>query len=150
MLKYLQLDFLPKSSDIALLILRIALAAQMLTAHGWGKLMSFSENADKFPDPLHVGNTTSAVLAILGEVVCSILLILGLFTRPAAIGSAITMAVAFLLVHGGKLSGEGNGELAFLYLVGFLVILIAGPGRFSLDEVLRSGAGATEAKGKSP
>jgi putative oxidoreductase len=75
-------------------------------------------------------------LAIVGEVVCSLLLILGLFTRPAAIGGMVTMAVAFLLIHGGKLSGEGNGELAFLYLIGFTAILIAGPGRFSLDALL--------------
>ena len=150
MLKYLQLDFLPKNADLALLLLRVALGAQMLTAHGWGKLMSFSENAANFPDPLHVGHTTSAALAIVGEVVCSILLILGLFTRPAAIGSAITMTVAFLLIHGGKLRGENNGELAFLYLIGFLAILIAGPGRFSLDDVLRGSPRAKAAEGRLP
>jgi putative oxidoreductase len=149
MLKYLQLDVLPKCPDAAILVLRVALGVQMLTAHGWGKLVSFSEKAAQFPDPLHVGNTTSAALAIAGEVVCSVLLVLGLFTRPAAIGSLITMTVAFLLVHGGKLSGEGNGELAFLYLIGFLAILIAGPGRFSLDATLRGKGSSYRREGQS-
>jgi putative oxidoreductase len=49
----------------------------------------------------------------------------------------VTMSVAFFWVHGGKLVGEGNGELAFMYLIGFLTIFIAGPGRFSVDSKLK-------------
>lgn len=146
MLKYLQLDFIPKHVDLALLLLRVALGAQMLTAHGWGKLMSFSANAANFPDPLGVGNATSAALAIVGEVVCSVLLILGLLTRPAALGGIITMTVAFVMIHGGRLSGDNNGELAFLFLIGFLAIFIAGPGRFSLDATLTRAAPAKAGK----
>jgi putative oxidoreductase len=144
LLKCLQLDFVPRSTDLALLVLRVALGAQMLWAHGWGKLMSFSEKAATFPDPLGVGNSTSMALAIVGEVVCPVFLILGAFTRIAAVYAAITMSVAFFLVHGGKLMGEGNGELAFLYLVGFVALLIAGGGRFSVDAKL--GGGASGAK----
>jgi putative oxidoreductase len=131
--KQLQLEFIPKSTDLALLLLRVALGTQMIVAHGWGKLAKFSEMAPTFPDPLHVGHTTSLVLATLGEALCTALLVLGLFTRPAAMGAVVTMGVAFLLVHGGKFVGEGNGELSFVYLVGFLTIFLAGPGRFSLD-----------------
>ena|ERR1700677_4712484 len=132
-LKLLRLEFLPTFGDIGLLILRAAFGAQMLIAHGWPKLASFSEKAGSFPDPLGIGHTTSAVLAIIGEVLCSVLLCLGFLTRFAALGSATTMAVAFLFVHGGKLMGPNHGEMAFLYLVGFVVILLAGPGRYSLD-----------------
>ena len=135
-LKCLQLDFVPRSTDLALLVLRVALGAQLLVGHGWGKLMSYSEKAATFEDPLGVGNTTSMALAVFGEVVCSALLILGAFTRLAALGCAVTMSVAFFLVHGGKLSGANSGEMAFLYLVGFVAVLIAGPGRFALDTKL--------------
>jgi putative oxidoreductase len=137
MLKLLQLSFLPSSVDLGLLVLRVAFAGQLIFGHGWGKLASFSEKAANFPDPLGVGNTTSAVLAVLGEVVCSVLIFFGLFTRLAAIGAMVTMSVAFFWVHGGKLVGEGNGELAFMYLIGFLTIFIAGPGRFSVDSKLK-------------
>jgi putative oxidoreductase len=102
--------------------------------------MTFSEKAATFPDPLGVGHTTSMALAVFGEVVCMSLLIVGAFTRLAALGGAVTMAVAFLLIHGGKLMGDGNGEMAFLYLVGFVAILIAGGGRFSVDAKLGGGS----------
>jgi putative oxidoreductase len=136
MIKMLQLAFIPQSVDLALLVLRVSLGGQMILAHGWGKLASFPEMAAAFPDPLHIGHTTSAALAITGEVLCSLLIALGFFTRPAAIGAIITMSVAFVLIHGAKLVGEHNGELAFLYLVGFVTIFLAGPGRFSIDSKL--------------
>jgi putative oxidoreductase len=135
-IRRLQLDLVPTSTHCAILLLRIALGAQMLLGHGWGKLMSFSEKAATFPDPLGVGHTTSMALAVFGEVVCMSLLIVGAFTRLAALGGAVTMAVAFFLVHGGKLSGANNGEMAFLYLVGFVAIFLAGPGCFALDTKL--------------
>jgi putative oxidoreductase len=129
----LKLDFLPRNPDIALALLRVMLGTQMLLAHGWGKLAGYSELSGKFPDPLHVGSATSLALAIVGEVLCSALIMVGAFTRPAALGLMITMLVALFGVHGGKLTGEGNGELAFVYLVGFTAIFIAGAGRYSID-----------------
>ena len=108
----------------------------MLIGHGWGKLMTFSAKSTTFPDPLGVGHTTSMALAVFGEVVCMSLLVVGAFTRLAALGGAVTMAVAFFLVHGGKLSGANSGEMAFLYLVGFVAIFLTGPGCFALDTKL--------------
>ena len=95
--------------------------------------MNFSSMSGQFGDPFGVGRTPSLVLAIIGEVVCSSLLVLGLFTRVAALGAAITRGTAFWLVHGGKLMGDGNGELAFLYLGGVVALFLAGGGKFSLD-----------------
>lgn len=136
LIRRLQLDLIPHFSNLALLLLRVALGGQMLVAHGWPKLITFASKASSFPDPLGVGSATSLTLAVFGEVVCSILLIVGAFTRLAAIGAAATMAVAFFLVHGGKLVGDGNGEMAFLYLVGFVAIFLSGPGRLALDSKL--------------
>ena len=135
-IRRLQLDLVPTSTSLAILLLRVALGTQMLLGHGWPKLMTFSEKAATFPDPLGVGHTTSMALAVFGEVVCSALLVVGAFTRLAALSGAVTMSVAFFLVHGGKLMGEGNGEMAFLYLVGFAAIFLTGPGCFALDSKL--------------
>jgi len=136
LIRRLQLDLVPTSINCAILLLRIALGVQMLLGHGWGMLMSFSEKAATFPDPLGVGHTTSMALAVFGEVVCMSLLVVGAFTRLAALGGAVTMAVAFFLVHGGKLGGANSGEMAFLYLVGFVAIFLTGPGCFALDTKL--------------
>lgn len=141
-IRRLQLDLVPTSTNFGLTLLRVALGAQMLIGHGWPKLMSFSAKAASFPDPLGVGHSTSMALAIFGEVVCMALLVAGAFTRLAALGGAVTMAVAFVLVHGGKLTGANSGEMAFLYLVGFVAIFIAGGGCFSVDAKLGGGSRA--------
>jgi putative oxidoreductase len=129
----LRLDFLPTSTDLGLLILRLWLGGSLMILHGWSKLMDYQKLSGSFPDPLKVGHQMSLTLAVIGEVLCPILLILGLFTRFAALGSAVTMAVAFFLVHEMALKGPRSGEMAFIYLAGFITILLAGPGRFALD-----------------
>lgn len=135
-MKFLHLSFIPRSGDLALLVLRLWHASALLMLHGWGKLTGFSAMADQFVDPFGLGKTPSLVLAIGGEVVCTTLLILGLFTRIAALGAGATMATAFWFVHEAKLSGEGNGELAFLYLGVWVALFIGGAGKYSIDAKL--------------
>jgi putative oxidoreductase len=130
---FLRLEFLPSSTDLALLVLRLWIGGSMLVLHGWGKLASFNQTAAKFADPLGIGSTASAALAVFGEVGCSILIILGFLTRFAALGGAITMGVAFFIVHKAHLTGSNSGEMSYLYLAGFVAILIAGSGKFALD-----------------
>lgn len=132
-MKFLHLNFLPRSADTALLLLRLWYGGSLLLLHGLGKAKNFSTMSQQFGDPIGIGPTPSLVLAIFGEVVCTTLIVLGLFTRVAAIGAATTMAVAFWFVHGGKLVGANNGELAFLYLGVFVALVVAGAGKFSVD-----------------
>lgn len=132
-MKFLHLNFLPRNTDAALLLVRLWFGGSMLLLHGWGKLMNFSSMAEKFADPFGIGKTASLGLAVFGEVVCAALLVLGLFTRFAALALLITMAVAFWFAHGGKLTGQGNGEMAFLYLGAYVALLVGGGGKFSVD-----------------
>jgi putative oxidoreductase len=129
----LRLDFIPASADCGLLALRLWLGISMLALHGWTKLSNFQAKAGDFGDPLGIGSKASLSLAVFGEVVGSLLVILGLFTRFGALAVMITMGVAFFLVHGAKFGGPKSGELAFIYLGGFFAIFLAGPGRFSID-----------------
>ena len=46
------------------------------------------------------------------------------------------MGVAFWVAHGGKLTGQGNGEMAFLYLGACAVLFLTGGGRYSADASL--------------
>lgn len=134
MQKILRLEFIAQSPDLGLLVLRLWLGISMLWLHGWSKLMDLFAGKTSFPDPLGIGELPSFLLAILAEVGCSALLVLGLGTRLAALALGVTLGVAFFLVHGAKLSGLGNGELAWVYLVGYVVLFIAGAGKFSLDK----------------
>ena len=135
-MKFLHLNFLPRSANAALLLLRIWHGASLLLLHGWGKVTGFSSMSDKFPDPFGFGPTPSLVMAVIGEVVCSSLIVLGLFTRVAALGAGATMATAFWFAHGGRWTGPGNGELPFVFLGVFIALFIAGAGKYSLDAKL--------------
>lgn len=132
-IKFLQLRFIPASIDLALLVLRVWIGGAMLLLHGWPKLVAFQQNVATFSDPLGIGPHASYILVVLAEAVASVLLILGLFTRLGAVLGGVAMAVAFFLAHGGKLSGTGNGEVAFLYLGAYVTLFLAGGGFFSVD-----------------
>ena len=66
------------------------------------------------------------------------LLVLGLCTRLAATVCGIVMATAFVHAHGMRFTGQGNGELPFMFLGAFVALLLAGGGRYSIDA--RTGA----------
>ncbi|MGC4074723.1 MAG: DoxX family protein [Nibricoccus sp.] len=125
--------FIPASIDLALLLLRVWVGGSMLLLHGWPKILAFQEKAATFADPLGIGPQASYTLAVLGEAGASVLLIIGLFTRLGAVLGGVTMAVAFFIAHGGKLSGTGSGELAFLYLGAYVALFLAGGGFFAVD-----------------
>ena len=104
----------------------------MVINHGCGKLEKLmGAGPIKFGDPLGIGVEASLSLAVFSEVVCAIFLVVGLFTRWAAIPSLITMLVAAFIVHGGD--PIGDKESALLFGTGYLILLLMGAGRYSLD-----------------
>lgn len=80
--------------DISLLLSRL-LFGLLFMMHGLTKINDFGQMALAFPDPLGVGSEISLILAIFGEVFCSVLLIFGLLTRLALIPMIFTMCIAF-------------------------------------------------------
>src|SRR5215217_158900 len=119
----------------ALCALRVGLGLSLLLGHGWPKLMNFSPRMSTFSDPLGVGSPASLALAVFAEVVCAALVTVGLFTRLAAVPVAVTMAVIVFVVDGGQILGDG--ELAFVYGVGYLALVIGGGGNAALGRMLR-------------
>jgi putative oxidoreductase len=132
-MKFLHLNFIPRSADAGLLILRLWFGGSLLLLHGWGKLANFSSMSSQFPDFFGIGKGPTLALSLFAELVCAGLVALGLFTRAAALVAMINMGVAFWLAHGHRLTGQGNGELPFIYLGAFLTIFVAGGGKFSVD-----------------
>ena len=123
----------PKQIDAGLLVLRVAIGCFMLV-HGIQKVMGFAEMADKFPDPIGMGNQLSLIMAIGAEVGCSVLLILGLGTRLAAIPLAFTMIVALFVVHASD--PWKVKELAAIFLAVYVSLVLTGGGRYSLDHCI--------------
>jgi len=111
-------------------LLRIV-AGLLFLAHGLVKLYGFPAGAEPGPVPLLSLFGVGAVI----ELVTGVLLLLGLFTRPAAFLASGQMAVAYWMFHapGGFYPILNGGELAALYCFVFLYLAAAGPGAFSLD-----------------
>jgi putative oxidoreductase len=117
-----------------LLILRVAIAAFMLT-HGYQKLQGLLAGGEiQFADPIGIGQPASMYLAVFAEFFCSILLLLGLATRLALIPLMITMLIAVLIVHAPD--EFAKKELALHYLVVYLFLLVSGPGKYSIDQFI--------------
>jgi putative oxidoreductase len=130
---FVRLGFLPRHFDFGLLLLRAIFGLTLCILHGWTKVMHFSGMAAHFPDPLHIGAKYTLLFAILSDLICSLLVAIGLATRWAALIIAINTGAAFALVHRFSLFGPHSGELALLFCTWALGILIMGPGRFSVD-----------------
>ena len=69
----------------------------------------------------------------MAEIIVGVLVCVGLFARLGALGVAITMLFAFLFQM-------DNGMMKWIYPievgVGFLMLFLAGPGRFSIDAMI--------------
>ncbi len=127
-------DFPEQYGHLALLIFRIAAAAFMLT-HGIPKLTKLlSGEAIQFADPYGLGQTTSFVLVIFAEFFCSILVMLGLATRLAALPLVFNMLTAVIFAHAHDPFAVKEKALLFLIIFGLLAVF--GPGRYSIDHAL--------------
>lgn len=130
MSKLLSTNYTSGAFNFGALILRLATAG-LLLPHGYDKLIHFAQYKVKFMNFLGLGQTVSLGLLVFAELFCSLFVVLGLATRLAAIPPAIAMFVA--LWKGHKLDIFGEGEHAALFMFGFIVILIIGPGKASVD-----------------
>lgn len=127
------MEKLERYTPYALAALRIV-AALIFMEHGTQKLFGF-------PAPPESGLPPMGSLFWIGaliELVGGILLLLGLFTRPAALIASGEMAVAYWMVHAPNSPYPvlNGGDAAILYCFVFLLFVFTGPGAFSLDELL--------------
>ncbi len=120
-------------TSLLLLVVRI-LFGILLMSHGFQKWSNFEELSTAFPDPIGLGSSVSLGLAIFGELVCSLGFIFGVLYRLAMIPMIFTMLVAFFVIHAND--AFAVKELAFIYLVVFILMYIAGPGKYSIDNFL--------------
>lgn len=122
--------------DIGLLLLRVFPGTLILLAHGWPKLMGYSERMNTFFDPIGLGSPVALALAIFAEVGCAILLILGIGTRLAAIPLLTTMLVASFLAHADD--PFSKQEFPLVYGIIFLTLILTGGGRFGIGNRFRA------------
>jgi putative oxidoreductase len=123
----------PVQSDVGLLALRLSAGITMFWQHGLPKLMNFADRMDTFNDPFGISPLLALTLIVIAEAGCSLLVVLGLWTRLSTIPLIIGMAVIVFMAKAGDPFKEK--ELALIYLMAFLTIFFAGSGRYSLDRL---------------
>jgi putative oxidoreductase len=136
----LLMRFVPERSQAGLPLLRVCTGATLLFRHGLEKQPAhWAQFMAHFPDPIGIGSHASFYIAFFSDFVCSMLLIIGLGTRWAALFCFGNIFVAWAFVHHfafiGKGPGSDHGELMVLYLTSLLTLLIAGPGAASVDRI---------------
>jgi len=120
--------------DFSLAFLRISSALLMLT-HGWPKIANFSTYLTKFSDPIGLGSALSLQMAIFAEFFCTIFLAAGFLTRISLIPLIVTMSVAAFIAHADD--SFGSKEKPLLFLLIFIFLFFAGPGKYSVDGLLK-------------
>lgn len=133
--------------DIGKLVLRLGMGIPLLALHGWPKLTGWSSILEKgFADPLLTATQATDVLpniamtepvalalAIVAELVCAVLVIVGLGTRAAGVVITGLFVVIIGIVHAGD--PWADVRLAYFYFVLALAITTVGPGRISADAI---------------
>ncbi|NTU97132.1 MAG: DoxX family protein [Chlorobiaceae bacterium] len=122
------------NSDLGKLLLRVPVGGLMLL-HGLNKLQTGYGFIAGLLQKAHLPTWISHGIIIV-EIVAPILIVVGIFTRPAAFLQAFGMAMAVYLVHRGQLYAFGEHgayalEIQALYFFGALSVMFLGAGRFS-------------------
>jgi putative oxidoreductase len=120
--------------DIVLFVVRVFIGFAMLS-HGFPKLQMLLEGGNvEFFNFLGLGPKISLGLTVFAEFACSILLILGLFSRVALGFLIFTMIIAAFVVHGAD--PFEKREMSLIYLSIYLLLMIFGAGKISVDHMI--------------
>jgi len=133
-MNYLNSNSSSVPKDLILLVVRVFIGFAMLS-HGFPKLqMLIGGGKIEFYDFIGLGPQISLILTVFAEFVCSILLILGLFTRISLGFLIFTMIIAAFMVHGAD--AFDKREMSLVYLSVYLLLLVFGAGKVSVDHMI--------------
>ncbi len=135
-----------KWSPCLLSLMRVVVAL-MLMQHGGQKVFGYPETRHVLPPLFSVTGIAGMV-----ELAGGLLVLLGLFTRPAAFILCLKMAATYFAQYARDAWWpiHNQGELAVIYCFVFLYLSAAGPGPFSLDHCRKCSAAPPPAPPSSP
>jgi len=131
----------PINSDLGLLLIRLIIGL-LMAFHGYEKFIHFNEMAasDFWANNvsfLGMNGAAPLALTVFAELICSIFLILGLFTRFSLLVLCFCMGYIFMVIFPGSIveSGENGYKFndAFVYFIVYLGLFFTGPGKYSFD-----------------
>jgi putative oxidoreductase len=133
------LGLVKRLDSVALLVARLTVGV-LFVSTGWGKVHNLANVTEYFVE-LHIpAPAFNAVLASWTELLGGTLLVLGLASRLAALPLMVTMTVAILTALSDKIHSVPDlfGQVEWTYLVLLFVVVVFGPGKASVDALVRS------------
>lgn len=127
-------------SNLARLFMRLFVGV-MFMQFGIRHLVNYSLLCNDFPTVFHLSSETSLILMIIIELVCSLFIMAGIFTRLSVIPPICAMLAAeYYILHDMVpnlpvygLDSTDPGYLPIMFIGIYIYLLIAGPGKISLD-----------------
>lgn len=125
---------LNRFADPVYCIMRLVVGL-MFACHGAQKILGWFAKPGQPPNPPDLTSTIAGWI----ELVCGLLIAIGLLTRPAGFLASGMMAVAYFWVHAGGAFFPivNRGELAVVYSWLFFFMFFYGPGRLSIDAMIQ-------------
>ena len=121
-------------SSVLILFFRLFLGA-FIMFHGISKCIHFSAMAEHFPSPIGLGSKASLILVIFAELVCACGFLVGFLYRLSLIPMMFSFTIiVFVVSHHAHFQQR---ELPLVYLVSLVLLFFAGPGKFSIDYLIR-------------
>lgn len=141
-------------TNMARLFMRL-FTGVMFMQFGIRQISMFNELAPSFHAVLGMSSETTLLVMILIEIICSTLIILGLFTRFALILPIISMVIAecelvriFMMQDGLSFYQWQSVFLPIMFLGVFIFMMLAGPGKVSLDYIISVNLTSIDEKGE--
>jgi putative oxidoreductase len=117
--------------DIGLLLLRLCCA--LLLLHGWPKFINFSAKSGDWPEPSYLGSTASYTLTVFAVLICTVMILHGLFTRVAIIPITLLRRVHIFIMH--SEDSFSDREHSKMYLMTYISLFFTGTGKNSIDRL---------------
>ena len=125
----------PLGADVGLLLVRLWFGTTLALAHGLGKVSDLGNFTSKVASKVPLAEILGPAAA-LSEFLGGLFFAVGFLTRPAAFLMFTTMMVAGFHIH--SADPFAKKELAFAIGIAALSVLVAGPGKLSVDQWLLS------------
>ncbi|MBO9202511.1 MULTISPECIES: DoxX family protein [Niastella] len=125
---------LPFFFNGGMLLLRVAVSLEIAIVHGFKKIGIGVPQSESIPNPLHLPEAFNNTFAIAANIVFPFFVLIGLFTRLATLPTLVVTLTGYFLVHWND--SLLQKDTPFIYSLIFLVILLLGPGKYSIDNAI--------------
>ncbi len=123
-----------RTNNIALLLFRVVFAIELMLVHGLKKIDVNGRDAEVIPNPIGFPDWFNQAFATGAMLVFPFFILIGLFTRFAALPALAITLTGYFVVHAHDALAEKDGP--FTYSIMLLLIVVLGAGKYSVDNYL--------------